>query len=1202
MKHPLITFLFLCLAASSGALSYWTGAVSADWHDASNWTAGVPNPTIHAMIPEVANNRYPVINTTAAVCQRLSLQANASLTVGTANLTVVEYALIWGQLNMNSATDLVTGQSLQWLEGASVNVSNPNAEIYCGGGMSFAAGSNVQFSTGYVEFSNTTGVDNWIKNNSASTVLPNVRSRNSSGGLFYIHGDSTEDTVIGGNFWNYANCSFRCEFNLNLIVRGHFRDYNTIPGKGVFLMNGTVVMDGSNQFLEPNSQTMLNNLSCSQSGTLSLSSDLFLRGTLSINSGVFDPVGHAIRIRGDWVNLVGPAAFLETGTTVTFEADWDQYCNHDEDFDHLILNKVADYFIVNSNVADVSCASYEWIHGGIKVLAGSFSALSLANNFIAGEWFLQTGGTINLSNLGTSRFIDLGGSLAISGGTFNVYGGGDRSIWPYPNAASISMSDGTLEFHDQGVEIFLSATPFSASITGGTIRVAGGFTVNRTGFNPSGGTIVLAGSTDCQVSHVAGSNFYNLDINKYLESPTASLPRHATDREGNSRELTRSQTVAAASDLDINGYFMQHAGYFTAPAQMNVRGNWHKYTDHDSFTEGAGKVVFDGNVNSTIYGEEEFNVLELAKNSSSQGLNVPLNSVAECESYDWTQGFLTVSGGLFYAHDMVDNVIQGSVNLSGGNITLVQDAAQTLGLRGNLNISGGELHIWGGAADMVTAMPSGGNASFTMSDGLFYRHGWGIGIYDNAYTFSENITGGIIRTEGNFYCARAEFTPAGGTLELTGIAETHLTLVAGTLHGLLTDKPEAWVKLLTDVTANGTITVQTGILDLNGNTLYANGGAVIRGILYIDHLARLCMGSQKYLNVEDGGILRPWGIDGDLAIINTESGFFYLNIRDGGTISARFCLFSNISQDGINVWPGGIIEPLHPLFHCAFNAGVAGGTFLRIDNSDNVVIHYASFNSNPGGGASNVTKAVDSGMVNFVNATGLFSGEDFDADPNNRVFWNTGTDIPDLQILRAEWILASPNPYLGDSRDLKVTVVNNSVYATTEEFYLDLYYDLNLAPVVDQLGNKYTRLIELPAGLPTDVVFTGIANYDEALTGTWNSWLQIDTDAEVIESNESNNVYGPFQITWEPLPPITDLSIAYDPITEMVTLNWNYPLSVTKFNVYLDSDPFGAFSASTGWSTTHSYSFSPGPTRFFRVSAERLPPLKVDVNPPRIRN
>ena len=928
MKHPLLTSLFLFLTAAAGAQTYWTGASSTNWHTASNWTAGAPTSTIHAIIPEVDTERYPVVNTTDAACYRLSLLANASLTVGTANLSVTQYALIWGQLIMNSATDFTTGGNIGWLEGATASIENGSAEIYCGQSMYFEPGSNVQFSQGYVEFNNPGGYDAYIKNNSANTILPNVRSRILTGGTLYIHGDTTEDIVIGGSLWNYDNCGFNCEYDIDLVVRGSFKDYNTTAGMGVFLMQGTLVMDGTNQTLElVEGRSLLNNLSCDQSGTLSLNGHLDLRNDLSLNSGIFDPGAWGISLGGDWI----------------------------------------------------------------------------------------------------------------------------------------------------------------------------------------------------------------------------------------------------------------------------------KNTSHDSFSEGSSLVSFTGAGTSHVYGEEDFADVELAKSAADRVLEIPAGSSLICDSYDWTQGTLTVSGGLFYPHDMVDTVILGTVNLSAGSIILVQDTAHSLGLRGQLNISGGEMHIWGGSEGVVTAMPSGGNAGLTMSDGLLHRHGWGIGIYNNAYAFNANISGGVIRTDHNFYCDRADFNPSGGELELAGTANSYLTVTGPSLQELRINKgSDASVMLMSDLDLNGLLTVESGSFDLNSKDIHTTGSIIVHGTMMVNGNSWLYLNNLCYLNVESGGRLEAISYPGSLVAINTDAGYFYFNVLSGGTIAASHCLFAQMSQYGVYVRPGASIDPDHSFDNCRFSWGVAGGALLTIDNSDHVGIVSPQFLTDAGSGASNVRKTVDAGIVNIVNSTGYFSGEEYDDDVHGRVLWNAGNDQPDLQIIAAEWVPDSPDPYLGDYRDLKVTVVNNSISPLIDQlFYLDLYYNLYSAPPLQEWGDLFIGLEDLPAGLPVDVIFSDVAVFYPPMSGTWSSWLQIDSDERITESNESNNVYGPFHITWQELPTIDDLSIAYDPVSGLATLNWSYPIGVTKFNVYSDTDPFGGFSASAGWSTTTSFIFAPGLNNFFRVRAERLPPAKSRQDQPR---
>jgi hypothetical protein len=59
----------------------WEGDVSADWNNGDNWTSGiVPSSTDNAEIPDVSPNSFPLI-TTAAQCNELTIQADASLTI-----------------------------------------------------------------------------------------------------------------------------------------------------------------------------------------------------------------------------------------------------------------------------------------------------------------------------------------------------------------------------------------------------------------------------------------------------------------------------------------------------------------------------------------------------------------------------------------------------------------------------------------------------------------------------------------------------------------------------------------------------------------------------------------------------------------------------------------------------------------------------------------------------------------------------------------------------------------------------------------------------------------------------------------------------------------------------------------------------------------------------------------------------------------
>jgi hypothetical protein len=66
----------------------WTGAVSTDWFDASNWTQGVPTATVDATISPVSSGRYPLVAAGTAAARNLNLNSGTSLTMSGGTLDV----------------------------------------------------------------------------------------------------------------------------------------------------------------------------------------------------------------------------------------------------------------------------------------------------------------------------------------------------------------------------------------------------------------------------------------------------------------------------------------------------------------------------------------------------------------------------------------------------------------------------------------------------------------------------------------------------------------------------------------------------------------------------------------------------------------------------------------------------------------------------------------------------------------------------------------------------------------------------------------------------------------------------------------------------------------------------------------------------------------------------------------------------------
>ena len=864
------------------------------------------------------------------------------------------------------------------------------------------------------------------------------------------------------------------------------------------------------------------------------------------------------------------------------------------------------------------------MHGQLNMTAGT-------DFRVAGTIYWQPGSAANITNSGAGIVCGVG--------------------MTFLQGSNVQLANGTVRFQSENAACYLvnrsSATSFHnirSSCTGtGFLSISGDldaqdFAINGSLGNDSlstihcafTGTITLRGNlTDYNVSDATdGIRFDNGTLRMDGADQSINLASQACYLKN--LACSQSGILSLAANLALKGNLAIESGIFD-PGGWGIKlgGNWTNSAGSAAFDEAGSTVTFAYTTDSYIYANEYFDAVVLDKGFPGASLTIPQGSALDCQSYDWAQGSLTVGGGLFYVRDMVDASIRGSVTLTSGSIVLIQDFSQYLDLSGNLNISGGEFHIHGGVPGNDTYMPWNISCIFSMSAGLFYRHGSGLTIDAGSYLLTTNISGGTIRVDGQFYCERDDFQPAGGTLELYGSANANLTMLGGNLRNLRIDKnppadsenpfPEGtWVTqrdgsqalmtrankvtVTSDVLVAGDLNVASGTLDLNGNELSCWDDAFVDGILTVDAGAALFMTQEDYLQVNFGGRLEVLGGLGDaMARLTASSGYYNLNVLSGAVIAAEWGIFEGMGPQGVNVMAGANIDPEHSFGACVFRNGISGGTLLTLDNAACLLVSNAVFPANTWGGASNVRKTVDAGTVNFANASGTFQGEAFDNDGYGRIYWNTASAAFDLQILSAFWCPASPPPYLGDARILKVTVLNNSTSNCPTTHYLDLYYTRSASPALHDPGNQYAAINFLPAGLPVELTFA-VANYSAALAGVWNSYLQIDSGGDVVESAETNNVYGPFNINWLPLP-VPEPQIASLPGTNGVVLNWIYPISVSGFNIYADTSPYGAFSTLAGTSATTSFTDgTAGPRRFYRVKAVRTPPAFSEPRNPVRRN
>ena len=178
---------------------------------------------------------------------------------------------------------------------------------------------------------------------------------------------------------------------------------------------------------------------------------------------------------------------------------------------------------------------------------------------------------------------------------------------------------------------------------------------------------------------------------------------------------------------------------------------------------------------------------------------------------------------------------------------------------------------------------------------------------------------------------------------------------------------------------------------MNGNylNLWADAEVNAGGQLSLPAGSRMVLHDQRTMNVNSGGLLQITGTSGNPVTIesNLSSSYYYFNVNPGGTIAADYCSFKNMRPDGINVFTGATVDPSHPFRGCTFQDGIAGGTLLTINNNQTLTVRNAIFPTNTWGGASNVAKTINQGLVYFVDYSGSFAGELYDDDVFFRLTW-----------------------------------------------------------------------------------------------------------------------------------------------------------------------------------------------------------------------
>jgi hypothetical protein len=288
---------------------------------------------------------------------------------------------------------------------------------------------------------------------------------------------------------------------------------------------------------------------------------------------------------------------------------------------------------VNITATVSNTGSFTFTNGTINANANSIS--------LTGDWtnngsiFNQGTSTVTFNGSGAQN---LNGSAVTQ--TFNhlTVNKGSSSTLTVGGSTTTLNLNGTLT---------LTAGTLAAG-TASAINVAGNWTnnVGAAAFTPGSGTVTFNSTTAGQTigGTAASQTFNNLTVSK-------------------SGQILN--TGGSTTQLDLNGNFSLSAGTFTAPATVNVAGDWTR-TSGTTFTPGSGTVNFNGsgarNLNGTA-NPQTFNNLTI--NKTSGGSVTGGGSLATLT----LNGAMTLTAGTFAAGTITAIGLPGDWTNNGGTFT-----------------------------------------------------------------------------------------------------------------------------------------------------------------------------------------------------------------------------------------------------------------------------------------------------------------------------------------------------------------------------------------------------------------------------------------------------------------------------------------------------------------------------------------------------
>lgn len=967
----------------------WLGVTSIDWNTGSNWSLGIPpTSTINANIP-AGTPFQPVIQSGNANCNNLVLSSGATLAQNANSYFYVygHFDPAFGQFTMNSTTSYLyfSGTTNNyWYNDLGNDIytqvrvakSSPTAQTYMYSDITCSG--NFRIDDGILEMApnktltvNNTTTSAFQVMSGATLNLATGKTLTVAGGIIFQDGSQTNITGgtinCGSNFRIASNTSYNialtaATLNLNGSAEQYIED---LDGGNLQLHHLTINKSAGTVYIA--------NANLDVNGNLLITS-----GTLSCNNGPSPTATYNIKIAGNWTNNVFPTGFVPGSGRVTFDGPGHQYVYSSENF-NILEAKMGAALRVNNAAYTVTCNQYDWTTGAIDVIAGTFTALDLADNGLYGGYYVNPGGTLNITNSTSPTWVDLNGEIHIFGGTMNV--SGLISEWPYLGNAVLEMSGGVLDFKTCGIFVSNNAYTLTTNITGGIIRTAYGFSGNRADFTPNAGTFEFYGSSDSDFSQSNGCSLRNVVVNKSSKASSAIPAINPIKSSSERTDITqgdgsKANSITLGSNFSITGNLDIQAGTFdlgsytcTVGGTTDIEGtlaitqatadltthniNWNSGSNDNvtagtfhvsgiwSFNEGTNAMLGTGN---TAYVANMYYPTD-ADAEFGNLVVVPPTAVKENKSkavypIRVAGNFTILSGASWYFIETSDLIVGGnSVIQNGATVSFAPGTdfygTGNLDLSGTMNLSSGSVATLHGdftfPSTGILALSSGSSfiCDYDVGIGVTALHGRldmaGTSVFEmsgrsiaiGASFNDDNILGGTIRLGRTLAATFANtFQMNYGTVEFIGSSSSnYIQVTNGNYLWNLTINRTNSIGIYTGTS----LTVKNNVLIQSGNLNSNNNSFYVgRDWTTVVGPAGFTEGTGTVYFNGAGALLHQFitGTETFYNIQNTKTGGGYLGFN--GTITVS----NNFLANGTNIVNG----PTLDINNLLLSTGVLGTT------------------------------------------------------------------------------------------------------------------------------------------------------------------------------------------------------------------------------------------------------------------------------------